>query len=177
MPSSNGSAMPLAIVIAGGLVGLGLYMGLRSSAPQAPTAPAPPSAAKTAEAESKTADSKAPPTEPVPDKKTGEELATLQQTVERQALAAVEAKREEIVTKCWNPSAEKNPEPAKVNVGLSLSFRATGVVVASGTIANREAARHDMMDCIGAIAHGIEIPPPGQSISVEVYFDLPLQGG
>lgn len=174
MPSSNGSAMPLAIVIAGGLVGLGLYMGLRSSAPQAPapTAAASPAPAKTADVEPKAVEAKAPPP-PVPEKKTGEELATLQQTVERQALAAVEAKREEILTKCWNPSAEKNPEPVKVNVGLSLSFRATGVIVASGTIANREAARHDMMDCLGRIAHGLEIPPPGQSISVEVYFDLP----
>ena len=166
MPSSNGSTLPLAIVIAGGLVGLGLYMGLRSSTPPAPAAD-PPRAAKAPEVESP------PPPPPVAEKKTGEELVTLQQTVERQALAAIEAKREEIVTKCWNPSAEKNPEPAKVNVGLSLSFRATGVVVASGTIAKREGARHDIMECMGTIAHGIEIPPPGQNVSVEVYFDLP----
>ena len=115
--------LPASIVIAGALVGLGLFLGLRSSAqPDAsvhtpPSAPAPDAPAgvaldlpmqTSAPAE---ADSSRPPPG-----------AELQQRVSKEVAAQLEAKRASIARQCWDPSAKASSEPKS----MVFRRRATG---------------------------------------------------
>jgi hypothetical protein len=86
---------------------------------------------------------------------------------------AVDAVRSEIRSQCWDALPDGKDTPAEVSLGLSVSFDARGKVIASGVSENRDAARPGVAQCVGAIVHGLEIPPPDTNVGVELSITVP----
>src|ERR671918_2470372 len=93
MSARVGKGVAPAIVIAGALIGMGLFFGLRSREGAAPPATAKPAAPST------------PPTS----------LNT-----ERFAAAALEYHRPELVKRCWEPAPNDAPSQAKMRIDLTF---------------------------------------------------------
>lgn len=96
----------------------------------------------------------------------------LAQRVERDARDAFEALRDRARAQCWD-GIEVPDSPGAVSVTLSISFDASGSVIASGIAENREASRPGLAQCLGPMIHSLEIPPPGSQVAVEVPVSLP----
>lgn len=150
--------IPSAMVVVGSLVGLGAFAGSagRVAAPDAPGAPARLETNRDRAAESVRAGH-----------------SNLVAQVTASSRAAIEAMRPELIRQCWEPSAAWNPEPEHIQVGFSLAFRQDGTVAASGILVAQGEARPDMTDCLAMLVHGLKIPPPGRSISIEARVQLP----
>jgi len=155
-------ATPAAIVIAGALVGAGVYFGGRRGAEtpprDSPSAPAPaldpPRASPPAP----------PPVAPLPADKA---------RVAADAAAALDEQRATLVEKCWAPSARAQPTPPSMKLTYNFTFDAQGNQLARGVTLDRATARADVTSCLNGAVLPIHVPPPGASVAVDVPFALP----
>ncbi len=152
--SGQSASLPVAVVVAGGLIGAGLFFGLRSR-PASPVAS--PSAPTNGPASADV---------PVP-------MAESQGSVMADVSKALRAQRPRIVAECWEPAAKRQPEPAVMKIVYSFSFDAQGQQLARGISVERSTARADVTSCLSTALHPLTIPPPGAPMSVDVPFALP----
>ncbi len=154
-------SMPVAVVAAGGLIGLGVYLGLRTPASDSP--------ADVVVEDSHVGPAPAPPVAVASLGPDGDARAQAQ----TRARAAVAAVHDTLVEACWEPSAAKVPEPTSINVGLSLAFDADGKMRGTGVVERREASRPYISDCLARKVHTLSIEGVGQPVSLEVELTLP----
>jgi hypothetical protein len=175
---SNPLLLPGAVVIGSGLIGLGLYFGLRASAP-APipssstpvlmTATSQPPAASTAPAGS---------SEPARPTAAGTAGSLSQEVVERVKKSATEAllaeKKAKFLPRCWEPALAREPQPATSKYLFELSFDADGRENVRGIHEPRGESRGDVGQCMREIPMGIRITPaPGAPVMVSVELTFP----
>lgn len=86
---------------------------------------------------------------------------------------AVADARSGIRSKCWNELATGEDTPSEVTLHLSVSFDGDGNVVASGVSEDREARLDGLAQCVTPLVHGLEIPPPGEPVPVELSITVP----
>lgn len=168
---------PIAVVIGGGLIGLGLYFGLqrRESVPvptsatagaslDAPSASSPPalgvasSAAETATA--------------APSSAASASRTSSEQQV-RETSAALEKHRKLIDDECVKPALAKQPQPATVKLTFQYVFDASGKQIARGVGEDRATSRPDVTQCVLAKLPQISITAPGEQARVELVWTLP----
>jgi hypothetical protein len=154
-PSSAGSGwrIPAAILVAGVLIGAGLYLGLRHGASSSSSPPPGP----------------APVTPVVPPRSPGE----LQVRVTEQVRQALEQKRSTFVERCWSPSAQKSPEPASARYSFNITVDAQGKEIARGISEDRAAFRADVGQCLRGLGDKVAVSPPGATVQVTVPLTLP----
>ena len=148
--SDRSLATPVAIVIAGALVGAGLFLGLRAAHPPAPAQSTAPAAG-----------------EPSP----AVEVSSAK--VVADAIAALETQRARILAECWQPSVKEQPEPATMSLVYSFTFDPKGDQRARGIVVDRATGRPDVTTCLTRTVAPLKIPPPGAVVSVDVPFRLP----
>jgi len=152
--SSSAWWLAAAIVIAGGLIGLGLFFGLRAR----DSDPVPATHPSASSARSKARESR----------------AQLEKRVAKQAAAELEKRRPIFVAECWKPAVAANPTPSRANYTFSLSFDPRGKENGRGISESRDALRTDVAACLRKQPLDLKLPtPPGVQVSVEVPFTLP----
>ncbi len=160
---------PVAIVAAGALIGVGLFLGLRTrhdapseaptgapaASPLAPIAlgPGPTAAASTT---APTVSQPAPATSAVDTK-----------TVTAALKAALDQNKKMIVDECVTPSLAKKPTPAKVNLTFNFSVDANGKQLARGISEDRETSRPEVTECVQRKLPALSIAAPGTNVFVE----------
>lgn len=159
--SNQSSSLPAAIVIAGALVGAGLFFGLRARAPEA--VPAPPISSTPP----------APVTPGAAPQPTPAPAQADEKKVARDAIAALEAQRATLAQACWEPSARAKPSPAYIDYVVDVTFDATGNQITRAFSEERRTARADVTACISAKIAPLKVPPPGANVRVEIPFRLP----
>jgi hypothetical protein len=84
---------------------------------------------------------------------------------------AIAEVRGDMRRKCWDKVDRGGVGNAQL--GFSLSFDPEGHVVASAVQQGREGYIQGLDTCLAPFAHAIEVPALGESVSVEVTFELP----
>ncbi len=142
----------------------------------APAAPAEAEASPTAEAppsrDRESMEPSGPPAsvEGPPGSPTIEAAITATQAAAQEAVAGV---HREMRTKCWDTLDRGGVGADGVELGFSLGFDAEGHVITSAVQQGREGYIQGLDVCLGPIAHAIEVPAPGEPVSVTVSFTLP----
>ena len=137
------NAVAPAIVIAGALIALGLFLGLRTrSAP-----------------------------ERLPFRAVNPAMARA--NTERLALAQLERYRPELVEKCWKRTIAAVSEPARARMKLDVTFGPDGAQLARGLLEERGASRSDVTACVQETLPALRISPQGLSVRVELPLALP----
>lgn len=141
-----------AILLAGALIGLGLFLGLRSLAPREPVAAPEPSAAGAP-----------PPAGPAFD------LATSQQHAANALAYHVEALRQA----CYLPAVVGETPPPPVVLEFNYTFDAEGQQIARGSLEKRGASRPAVTECVLAKLPPLRIPRPGQTVTASPTLTFP----
>jgi hypothetical protein len=172
---------PVAILLAGVAIGVGLYAG-----PRAPGhAELPPGAAPQAVPT-------APRTLPGPDGRPAPvrrvDPATVQQAARDAVQRALAAQRAALVAACWAPVAGSVPSGSTVSWILDVTFNAAGAQVARGVRSVRPAgfspgnppvitpamrAQSSVTGCVQRTLPPLSIPAPGRNVRVELESSLP----
>jgi len=155
-----------AILLGSVVIALGLFLGLRSRDAAPPPLPPPatqPPAAQTTAAQTTAPPPAAPPAAPSIDRS----------EIVKQAAAALGSERKKLGEKCFAPSLAKQPEPKTVKLNFNFTFDASGKQIARGVSEVREFARPDVTSCVLDALPAISVPAPGQTVFVEVPFELP----
>lgn len=169
--SQRSLLVPASIVVAGGLVGAGAFLGLylgrtpplvASSAPPARVEIAP--LATVTEDPSSAAALRTPPP--------GVSLA-LQARVDKEAAAGLEALRSELVSRCWAPSAAKDPKPERMTVRVRVLFDASGAATRHGVADADAPSRRDVTDCVREAKLDLRVTAPGMVVGTELALALP----
>ncbi len=164
MEKNHHLLLPASILVAGAMIGAGLFFGLRGrpaeTTPASPTAPAEESPA-------------APTPNPPPAEIASPAPSDLQATVQKQALDALGKHRARIVADCWNPSVKKDPNPAKTTFMFRFMFNPKGQLGVSGVGDAPAESRRDVSQCIRDLKLPIAVPPPGSEIAVQIPLTLP----
>lgn len=154
--SPTGLSTSSAIVLAGCIIALGIYFGLRGrEAPTPPVnqpLPAVPARGPTVLA-----------AKPIVD----------QARVFREASAALDRHKKTLTEKCLAPALAQKPEPPRVKYSFNLTFDASGMVIARGIIEDHATARPDVATCVGDNFPELKVTPPGQTVRVDVPLELP----
>jgi hypothetical protein len=150
-----------AIIVAGALIGAGLYFGLRASPPvtvisSAPAGSAPPPA------------SVAPATTPPPGI-----APEIQQRVARESAAQLEALRRQLAERCWAPSVAASVEPASATFRVRLLFDAAGTRTQQGVSDASDPRRADVAACLRAQPMTVSVTAPGAIAGVDLALELP----
>jgi hypothetical protein len=130
-------------VIAGALVGIGTYFGLRANGARSP--------------------SEAPAVPALPARN-----VLLQQVKD-----ALDAQRAMLTEKCWAPAIKDQPGPHEIGYVFDFTFDPQGRQIMRGMIENRSTARPVVTSCVADALLPIMIPAPGASVRIEVPFRLP----
>lgn len=165
---------PTAILIGSGLIAVGLFLGLRqrpapddrSSSPTSTSDPA--IAPTTGSAPARALDN--PGREPSP---AAPPAVVSNEVAVEQATKALNAYRDGILKKCWNPAVAKQPEPKTLNLVYNFSFDPSGNQITRGVREDRATSRPDVRECIDGLLQPLQISPPGAGIYVEVPLTLP----
>lgn len=176
------SLLPLSIVIAGALVGLGLFFGLRSRAPEPVASPAvttPLAISAPASAASPTSAADVAPASaaltvdpPAPTVSAPRPRADLEK-IAADATKELEKLRKTVVDACVAPSLKVQPTPSSVKFSFNFSFGADGKQVGRGVIEDRATSRPDVTACMLGKLTPISVPPPGEPVRVDVSWTLP----
>jgi hypothetical protein len=158
-----------AIVLAGGLVGLGLYLGLREAAgrdvAQVPVAPLPVPA--TPPPAPLPLDPSVPPPSPAgisPD---------TQERVDAAVARALATRHSTFVERCWKPSLEQSVEPASQVFRVRMLFDAKGRKIDHGVSDAPDARRADVAECLRKLDIQLSIPAPGDMVGSQRELTLP----
>lgn len=165
MPPERSLALPAAILAGSAFIGLGLYLGLREglrpevAPPAAPEGSSPPVPASPSQA----APTKRRYTlqrEPVADR------------VFRQAQAALDALRPELVKTCWTPP--EAGEPTAISLTYDITFGADGAIIMLGISDSRDAYRASVGTCVRQQPRPrLSVDPPGENVRVVLELRLP----
>lgn len=171
----NEYLLPGAIVVGAGLIGAGLYFGLRARPAPAPSVASAPAAVAPPPAASAPAASP-PPMPPIP----GMGFVPPSVPAELQAKAEADArdavaryKKDVLVPQCWLPAVKARPDPPRVQVTMSLAFGLDGAQIGLGLMETRGATREDVISCIRSQPMSLRIPPPGVPVNLLVPLELP----
>lgn len=151
MSASAGLSTSTAIVLAGGLIAVGVFLGLRSRAPSAVHAEA------AAPAKVIT-----PPIAVAP--------AGL---VVQQASEALAYQRTRLRDVCYRPAAIAAGAALPAAWILNVTFDARGVQLARGMEEQRGTSTPELTRCIGEQLQPLLVPPPGATVMVEVPLRFP----
>ena len=154
---------PAAIVLAGGLIGLGLFYGLR-------TRPAGETPRPAAIASSSSPTSAAPTTTPPPGPS---ETAALRARVVLDVTKELDRHRKDVVAACVTPSLAKQPQPPTVRFLFNFVFDESGKQLGRGVNEDRATSRPEVTKCLLEKLQPLTVPPPGERIAVEVQWILP----
>lgn len=171
-PQAPAISTPVAIIVAGALIGVGLFFGLRGR-PEAASAPASAPATSTGSVALgpgpiATALENAPPVPGGPVTAPATPASTVDmKTVNAQLKTALDQHKKKMVDDCLAPSLAKKPTPASVNLTFNVSFDATGKQVGRGISEDRETSRPDVTQCVQTKLPALSIPAPGASVYVE----------
>jgi hypothetical protein len=182
MALGKDQTLPLSILGAGALVGIGLFFGLRRDPPPAvvPVGGAPSSPMVTSPAERGDVATPGRPAEPQPaaplarvDPGLGVAVPGSKAADEAAEKAVAAYKKKVLLPKCWEPATAKQPTPAKAKYKLSLAFDGAGKEIGRGLSEDRSAARPDVADCIRALPMALELPGGVGPANTTVEFELP----
>lgn len=181
-PRSGTNVLAAAIVVAGGLVGLGLFMGLRAGAPAPGAAPtgAPQGLELTARASAPVAEASATGAPVAAPSATADASVTAkkgspEKAVAEAKVAALAQWRGKLKTACWDPLVAKTAEPKTSTHRLVLGFDASGKEVARGVSDVRDKpSRTDVGACLRTqTPTPISVAAPGEPLQVEVELTFP----
>jgi hypothetical protein len=170
MASDPRISTPTAILLGSVIVAAGLFFGLRDRSDPQPPAPAPaPSAAALAPP------SPAMPAEAVQPVQPAQPAgpAADRSAVAKQAEAALAQHRKSLTDQCLAPSLARKPDPPVVKYVFNVTFDAEGKQIARGVSEDREAARPEVTACVSEKLPTLTVPPPGQTVRVEIPLSLP----
>jgi hypothetical protein len=163
MTTGRSLSLPAAIVVGCSILGVAVYFGLRDGLRPEPVTPAAPAASAPATATPVAEPSPPPPTtpkEPVPDR------------VFRQAQAALDALRPELVKTCWTPPAAD--EPKAIVLTYDVTFGADGGMLVLGISEHREAFRSSVASCVRELPRpALPVDPPGENVRVLLELRMP----
>lgn len=101
-------------------------------------------------------------------------------TIEAAIAAATAAAQEEVASirselrrKCWDSIDRGGVGDDGVEIVFSLGFDAEGHVITSAVQQSRETYIQGLDTCLGPFAHGLEVPAPGEPVSISVALTLP----
>jgi hypothetical protein len=181
----NPYLMPGAVVIAGALIGAGLFLGLKSDgrdgsgpllpagdrpsralstlpdgtpSPAAPRSPSPPSAAPA------NRDAPSPPAVLPPD---------AQADVDLQVKGQIDRRKPDLARLCWAPSVAKSPAPASAQIAVRFLFDAAGKPLYTAVADPADARRKDVSECLRAQGLGVTIQPRGVNVASAVMLAFP----
>lgn len=183
---------PVAIIVAGALMGIGAYFGLRAR-PAPVVSPSPPTALVAGSEATTSRDTRiapaplprpspprtdatgaptvtAVPTEPpaaVPP--IGDERAKVIDEVKR----TFESLRPALIERCWKPSIKAQAEPKTARITFNFGFAADGTPLSRGVMEDRRSNRSGLGVCVGDAIPMFPVAPPGVSTYVEVPLELP----
>ncbi|MFO0589014.1 MAG: hypothetical protein U0441_15800 [Polyangiaceae bacterium] len=170
MASEKSHSTEIAIVLAGALIGGGLYFGLRGrespAPPPAPVATSPGGAAQTPPQQpggGVQQPGSPPPAAPALDK--ASVLAAATKDLERY--------RADVVKKCVEPAIKKQPNPPIVKLTFNVSFDAQGKQVMRGVMEDRETWHEGVSMCAQDTIPALAVPPPGANVGVDLPWTLP----
>ena len=174
---------PTAILLAGALVGVAVFFGLRSrpanapapprgaveASPPAPRAPPPHAAAP------EPRDTEAPGVAPAASgsQAAGAAKAPLPGDITREALRAIDEHRAALVKKCWAPAIKNKPSPTEARFYVDVTFDAKGKQTLRGIKGDPETSRPGVTECVTGTLPPLQIPAPGVPSHADVSFRLP----
>lgn len=152
---------PISIVLAGSLIGVGLFMGLRQPGgsrvePAAPAAGGQPAATAAQQ--------------PVGAPPVGAPRAAEPTLARRATEQALEAQRAAIVERCI-PVAARSGAASRLNI--NITFDPSGRQIARGIISDRGDPRPALSECVTGALPRLQIPAPGALQALEVVWVLP----
>jgi hypothetical protein len=157
----SGLSTPMAILMGSVVISLALYFGLRSGKNDGP--PPLPVAASTVK-------ELAAAPGPVP---TAKPASFDKARVIREATLELDKHKKALAEKCLAPSLAKNPDPPKVKYTFNITFNAAGNIIARGVTEDRATSRPDVLQCINEDFPAVRLSPLGQTVLVDVPFELP----
>lgn len=166
----KGISTATAILIAGALIGAGLFFGLRSAATPPPAA-APPSSATTAAPRQPVAAS--PPAATTGVAPSPAASSARPETVAAQARVALDEQRDTLVKACVDPLFAKGAERRKVKLTMNFTFDPRGKQITQGLAEDRQTSLAGLSTCLSEKLQPISVPPPGANTYVEVPWELP----
>lgn len=170
MAAERSYALPAAILAGSTIIGIGLYLGLREGLRPAPVAAtaATPTVAPPAPAPP----SEAPPSEAPPKRRFTLQREPVADRVYRQAQAALDLLRPELVKTCWTPPTKG--EPPAISLTYDVTFGADGGIIMLGISDAREAYRISVADCVRKQPlPRLSVDPPGENVRVVLELRLP----
>jgi hypothetical protein len=174
--AGNHLSTPAAIVLAGGLMGLGLFFGLRDRSPGGPAPrPAEPVVASGAHAEAAAPHTAAPPAEPPRPSPPPAPVdrGAMMRAVTQEVTAALDKEREALVAKCWTPNASTKPPPKPAKLAFDFTFDASGRQVARGVQEARGTGSPEITRCVLESLPMITVTPPGAPANASAVLTLP----
>jgi hypothetical protein len=184
--------LPAAILVAGAMIGAGLYLGLRDRPPAvaSPTRGEPdalttdrgPSRAEEVDPPQGGSPQAPPPVgvgPGAPEDKDGDGLPPavapngLQEKAAKSVNEELDELRPRIVKECWAPSVKKDPAPAKAMIPARFLFGVDGKQTGYSIAEPEAASRADVSECLRAMNLSLRIPAPGAVVAVQVGIKLP----
>ena len=155
----SGLSTPMAIVIGSVIIALGLYLGLSNNKTERQSEPT----AVTPTAKEVAVPAPVPMAKPLVDKA----------RVIREASALLATHKKSLTEKCLAPSLIKKPDPPNVKYLFNITFDAAGKIIARGVAEDRTTSRPEVLACIDESFPVLVVTPPGQTVLVDVPFELP----
>ncbi len=112
-----------------------------------------------------------PPSDPIPAPPQSPTAAETRIRAMKAATAAIGKVHSKMRGECWNDLADK---PDSAQIAFSLTYDAQGKVISAAVQQlSRENYRTELATCLSSFAQGLAIEAPGESVSVDVPFELP----
>lgn len=170
----NEYLLPGAVVLGAGLIGAGLFFGLRARPVEPPPPPAASAPAPPATPSAPPVVLAPPPGIPgvglTPPAVPAEVQARAEEAAQK---ALLQYKKDTLVPACWAPAVKARPEPPKAQYKISIAFGPDGKEAGRGWHELREASREDVASCLQKQPMGLSIPPPGVPVSLLLPVDFP----
>lgn len=167
-------SIPAAIVIAGAMVSVAVFFGLRTGPRSASSDVGGPATAQR---------SAPPPSSDIKRVEAPAEPAKVDlQRVSQDAKASLELQRAALTKLCWepltkgeaaNPQAPPPARPGYIDYSIDVTFDAKGAQLARGMSEERRTARLEVTACVSSHMKPLSVPAPGAVVRVEVPFRLP----
>ncbi len=160
-----GLSTPMAIVIGSVVISSGLYFGLRSGNGAKNDGPPAQPEAMSAASQAPVSRDVAPTAKPLP--------SVDKTSVVREVIAVLEKHKKLLTEKCLAPSLVKKPDPPNVKYLFNVTLNAAGILIARGVVEDRTTSRPEVLQCINDNFPVVRVPPPGQTVLVDIPFELP----
>lgn len=164
-------SVPAAIVIAGVLIGAGLFFGLRDRGRDAPPRGGvvePRAAEPAASRGDRPPDRTAPPTAIPPPP-----VVALRERAVQEIAAALDKQRAALTEKCWKPNAGASPPPRPARWTFNFTMAPDGSQIARGVAEARGAGSPEITRCVLEALAPVSVSPTGATVVVDVPFALP----